>query len=71
MQNDERLNRIEERIAWLERHVIQQDRAMLELGEENARLRKELTAIRGRVSTGPLPGEGDPGQLSNERPPHY
>ncbi len=71
MQNDERLNRIEERIAWLERHVIEQDRVMLELGEENSRLKKELGLLRGRVSAERLPGEGEIGSVADERPPHY
>ena len=71
MQNDERFNRIEERIAWLERHVIEQDRAMLELGEENTHLRKELGLLRVRVSTDQLPSEPEAGQTPDDRPPHY
>jgi len=71
VQNDERLNRIEERIAWLERHVVAQDRAMLELSEENSRLKIELSSLRSRVSGGSLPGDAEAGPISEERPPHY
>jgi SlyX protein len=38
---NERVDRLEERIAWLERHVTAQDKAMLELHEEIERLRRE------------------------------
>jgi SlyX protein len=71
VSNDERLNLIEERIAWLERHVTAQDRAMLELGEENARLRKELAALRARVSTNAVQGDEEARSPEIERPPHY
>jgi SlyX protein len=45
-----RLDRLEERLAWLERHVTEQDRAMLELHEANTRLRRELAALRAAAS---------------------
>lgn len=62
----ERIERLEERMAWLERHVVEQDKAMLALTETNDRLRRELEIMRLRGSgepTGPAPAE--------ERPPHY
>jgi SlyX protein len=62
----ERIERLEERMAWLERHVVEQDKAMLALAETNDRLRRELEIMRlrsGGESTGPTPAE--------ERPPHY
>lgn len=65
---DARLERVEERIAWLERHVIEQDKAMLELGEELRRLTRELLALRERTTT-PDAGAGE--ASANERPPHY
>ena len=40
--SEERLLRLEEKIAYLERHVTAQDRAMLELTEELDALRREL-----------------------------
>lgn len=62
----ERIERLEERMAWLERHVVEQDKAMLALSETNDRLRRELEIMRlrgGSEPTGPAPAE--------ERPPHY
>lgn len=60
-----RLARLEERLAWFERHVVEQDRAMLELAEDLNRLRAELRQVRdrGEPSTGGTP--------DSERPPHY
>ena len=65
----ERLDRIEERIAWLERHVVAQDKAMLELAEENRRLRDQLAAMRDRLAA----GGGGAGDAEPEEgpPPHY
>jgi SlyX protein len=67
-----RLDRLEERLAWLERHVAEQDRAMLDLAEENLRLRQELTRWQARVSNAGIQ-EGQPGGGlgEEERPPHY
>ncbi len=67
--NDERLQRLEEKIAYLERHVTEQDKAMLELADEIAALRRELRAFRER---GPRAGGPEGGEeLPPERPPHY
>ena len=64
--NEERLLRLEEKIAYLERHVTAQDRAMLELTEELDTLRRELRRLReGRGEAGSAPEPAD------ERPPHY
>jgi SlyX protein len=66
---NERVDRLEERIAWLERHVTAQDKAMLELHEEIERLRRDVAVLRLRAEP-QAPGEGD--RLgSDERPPHY
>lgn len=69
MLSDERLNRLEERLAWLERHVLEQDKAMLEMSDAAARLRKELLVIQGRLASASSGGEGD--APLDERPPHY
>jgi SlyX protein len=63
---NERLERLEERLAWFERHVTQQDRAMLEMAEEMARLRAELSLMRDRVD-----GSGGSEAGGIEKPPHY
>lgn len=69
MTDAERLTLLEERYAHLQRHVTQQDQAMLELGDELARLRREVQALRARS------GEAGSGEAAegpgDERPPHY
>lgn len=65
--SNERVDRLEERLAWLQRHVTEQDKAMLELADELARLRREVAALRAR---NPGADAGDP-LPSDERPPHY
>ncbi|HXA81117.1 MAG TPA: SlyX family protein [Opitutaceae bacterium] len=64
----ERVDRLEERLAWLERHVTEQDKAMLALNEELARLRAELKKFRERPTAG---SESSEPPDSNDRPPHY
>jgi SlyX protein len=59
---------LEERLAWLERHVTEQDKAMLALHEELARLRAELKPLRERLAAGL--GKSEPPE-PDERPPHY
>ena len=66
MSDAERLTRLEERYAHLQRHVAQQDKAMLELAEELARVKQEVAALRARHESG-----GAPGEEADERPPHY
>lgn len=66
MSNDDRLTRLEERYAHLQRHSAEQDKVMLELADEIAKLRKELAALRAQRSGGE---EG--GEMPDERPPHY
>lgn len=66
----ERIDRLEERLAWFERHATEQDKAMLELAEELARLRGELAALRARLEGGGG-GEGTDFSPTDERPPHY
>jgi SlyX protein len=65
---DQPLQQIEERIAWLQRHVTEQDKAMLELGDELARLRAEVRTLRERLAGGSE--DSDPAE-PDERPPHY
>ena len=66
MNENERLTKLEERYAHLQRHQTEQDKAMLELADEVAKLRKELLKLRGQMAAG-----GEPGGQADERPPHY
>jgi SlyX protein len=67
MSDAERLQLLEERYAHLQRHVAEQDKAMLRLGDEIARLQKELATWRALLTA-----RSDPDASStDERPPHY
>jgi SlyX protein len=67
---NESINRLEEKIAYLERHVTEQDKAMLELSDEIAKLRREMKMIRERGERGGAAG-GEDDDSPEERPPHY
>ncbi len=68
----ESIHRLEEKIAYLERHVTEQDKAMLEMSHDIARLGRELKALRERDAGGASGGGGgDEGGARDERPPHY
>lgn len=66
MDEAERLTRLEERYAHLQRHQAEQDKVMLELAEEVARLKAELALLRTRETSG-----GGAPEPADERPPHY
>jgi len=63
---NERLALLEEKLAWLQRHVTEQDKAMLELAGEIDRLKKQVTELRAKLAADP----GEPAE-ADERPPHY
>lgn len=66
MSDADRLTHLEERYAHLQRHSTEQDKVMMQLADELAKLRNELAAIRTRQQE---PREG--GETTDERPPHY
>ena len=68
---NESINRLEEKIAYLERHVTEQDKAMLELSDEIAKLRRELKLIRERGERGGAAAGGGDDDPAEDRPPHY
>ena len=68
MDATQQIARLEERLAWLERHVTEQDKAMLEMSDNLTRLRRELLVLRDRLPSG---GGDEPDMSANERPPHY
>lgn len=63
---EDRLRSIESQLAQLQRHVELQDSEMLEQGERVRRMERELKQARDRLAT-----LGEPGQVANEKPPHY
>ena len=67
---NESIRRLEEKIAYLERHVTEQDKAMLEMADDLARLRRELKALLERSAAQTPAGERDE-TPTDERPPHY
>lgn len=65
---NERIDRLEERLAWLQRHVVEQDKAMLEMAGRLDRLNAELARLRQRAEA----ASANPGATpAEERPPHY
>lgn len=61
------LQRLEEKIAYLERHVGEQDKAMLEMATQLDLLKRELGLMRERLAENKSPDL--PAQ--DEKPPHY
>ena len=66
---NENLRRLEEKIAYLERHVTEQDMAMLEFSRELDALRRELKSLCERPARGAAGDGGD--ETAEERPPHF
>jgi SlyX protein len=67
MPDDERLLRLEERLSWLQRHLVEQDREMLKMGAAIGTLKRELAALRERATDA---RQGNP-MPADEKPPHY
>jgi len=65
---DERLTNLEARLSWIERHGLEQDKAMAEMGVEIRGLRREIAALRERLRVADGTGEAAPPE---ESPPHY
>jgi len=63
---NEPLARLEEKLAWLQRHVTEQDKAMLEMAGAIDRLKKQLAELRAKLIADP-----DGPEPADERPPHY
>ncbi len=66
--SDERIDRLEERLAWFERHATEQDKAMLEMSRQLDRALAELRMLRDRVASAGPSATSTP---ADERPPHY
>ena len=69
---NESVKHLEEKIAYLERHVIEQDKVMLELAGDLGRLRNEVQKLRERsAASGGDGGESGAASPAEDRPPHY
>jgi SlyX protein len=64
--NHDRFALLEEKLAWLQRHVMEQDKAMLRMAEEIDRLKKQVAELRAKLAAEP-----DESAAPDERPPHY
>lgn len=67
---NENIRRLEEKIAYLERHVTEQDKAMLEFSAELTALRREVRRWQEQAANR-SPGGADSATPEDERPPHY
>ncbi len=65
---NERIDRIEERLAWFERHVAEQDKEMLDLAKRLDRTQTELRLLRERAASAETAPATSP---ADDRPPHY
>ena len=62
------IQKLENKIAFLERHVEEQDKEMLRMNRELAMLAKGLTDLRDRFDS---QSEAKNEASEDERPPHY
>lgn len=62
------IKEMQERIAFLQRHIEQQDRAFLELSKEINILSQRLARMEGKVNQ--LGGEEE-GPPADAKPPHW
>lgn len=70
--SNERIDRLEERLAWLQRHVTEQDRAMLEMSVVIDRLKAEVARLKARDEAAGHGAQADEARdPAAERPPHY
>jgi len=60
---------LEERLTFLQRHVEQQDRIIIELSREVAKLSDRLARTEAKVSQSA--DAGDQAPPADERPPHW
>lgn len=68
---NEEIRRLEEKIAYLEHHVTEQDKVMLEMGEQLRRLKREVERLGGRIAAVSDGAADSPGGAATQRPPHY
>ena len=62
---------LEIKIAFLEKHVEEQDRAMFEMSRQLDRLERQVIRLTELVKGGGQAGPSGPASPADERPPHY
>lgn len=62
------IKELQERIAFLQRHIEQQDRAFLELSKEITALSQRLARLEGKMNQ--LGGD-EASPPADEKPPHW
>ena len=68
---DDRLTRVEEKLAHLERHVGELDGVVREGFDRIEELSAELRRLNDRLAQQSEPGEGDGPDAERDRPPHW
>ncbi len=66
---DDRQRDLEERLTFLQRHVEQQDRIILELSRAVSKLSDRLARTEAKLTQ--TADAGDQGPPADERPPHW
>ena len=66
----DRIRELEIKIAYLENHVSQQDRAMMDMSRVIDRLERQVKRLSESVKSGDA-ASGPAGLAGDERPPHY
>lgn len=67
MDIETRISRLEERFAWLQRHVLEQDRVISAQSFEIDALKTKLSLMKKQLGENAQPGDSTP----DDRPPHY
>lgn len=67
MTDDARLTRLEETLTHLQRHITEQDKVILALTDDVARLKQQLAVQQARTAS----AASDDDMPVDERPPHY
>jgi SlyX protein len=68
---NESIRRLEEKVAYLERHVTEQDKAMLDFADEIAALRRAVKALQESSRGGGATETDEDADVQDERPPHF
>jgi uncharacterized coiled-coil protein SlyX len=62
---------LEIKIAFLEKHIEEQDRVMYDLSRQMDRLERQVTRLTELVKGNAEAGPSGPASPGDERPPHY